>query len=97
MDLRARRGAPVPRRRLVLVLLGEAALFTDWRSHILEPTLSHLLGASRSGSLLILFLGLPCSDALALVQRSIRAILQAISAQAAAEARRLRRLYLGQP
>ena len=92
MDSRLRRAPPVPHRRLVLLLLSEGVLVTDWRSFILGADLCQLLAASRTGS--FLFLGLPSSYDLPRVQRPIRAVLLAISAEAAADARRLRRLYL---
>ena len=94
MDARIRRAPPVPHRRLVLLLLAEGVLVTDWRSSILGPDLGQLLAATRTGSLILLFLGLPSSQELPRVQRPIRAILLAISADAANDARRLRRLYL---
>ena len=94
MDARVRRAPPVPHRRLVLLLLAEGVLVTDWRSSILGADLGQLLAATRTGSLILLFLGLPSSYELPRVQRPIRAILLAISADAANDARRLRRLYL---
>ena len=94
MDARIRRAPPVPHRRLVLLLLAEGELVTDWRSSILGADLGQLLAATRAGSLILLFLGLPSSGELPRVQRPIRAILLAISAEAANDARRLRRLYL---
>ena len=94
MDSRLRRAPPVPHRRLVLLLLSEGVLVTDWRSFILGADLCQLLAATRTGSLILLFLGLPSSYDLPRVQRPIRAVLLAISAEAAADARRLRRLYL---
>ena len=93
MEARVRRAPPVPHRRLILVLLAEQALISDWRSEILGLELNQLFGAARSGSLIILFLGLPDTLELPRVQRSIRAILLAISAETAAERERLRRLY----
>ena len=93
MDARVRRAPPVPHRRLVLLLLAEGVLVTDWRSSILGA-LGQLRAATRTGSLILLFLGLPSSYELPRVQRPIRAILLAISADAANDARRLRRLYL---
>ena len=95
MDARLRRAPPLPHRRLVLLLLlSEGVLVTDWRSFILGADLCQLLAATRTGSLILLFLGLPSSYELPRVQRPIRAILLAISAEAADDARRLRRLYL---
>ena len=94
MDARVRRAPPVPHRRLVLLLLAEGVLVTDWRSSILGADLGQLRAATRTGSLILLFLGLPSSYELPRVQRPIRAILLAISADAANDARRLRRLYL---
>ena len=94
MDARVRRAPPVPHRRLVLLLLAEGELVTDWRSSILGADLCQLLAATRTCSLILLFLGLPASSELPRVQRPIRAILLAVSADAADNARRLRRLYL---
>ena len=95
MEARIHRAPPVPHRRLILLLLAEQALISDWRSEILGRGLNHLFGAARTGSLIILFLGLSETSELPRVQRSIRAILLAISDQTAHDRRRLRRLYIG--
>ena len=94
MDARIRCAPPVPHRRLVLLLLAEGELVTGWRSSILGADLYQLLAATRTCSLILLFLGLPESYELPRVQRPIRAILFAVSADAADNARRLRRRYL---
>ena len=60
----------------------------------LGADLYQLLAATRTCSLILLFLGLPESYELPRVQRPIRAILFAVSADAADNARRLRRRYL---
>ena len=75
MDARIRRAPPVPHRRLVLLLLAEGELVTGWRSSILGADLYQLLAATRTCSLILLFLGLPESYELPRVQRPIRAIL----------------------
>ena len=94
MEARVRRVAPVPHRRLVLLLLAEGEQVSDWRSTILAPALPELLGATRTSSLVLLFLGLDETFQLQSAHRSVRAVLFATSASAADDARRLRRLYL---
>ena len=89
-----RRVAPVPHRRLVLLLLVEGEQVSDWRSAILAPTLPELLGATRTSSLVLLFLGLDETFDLYSVHRSVSVTFASISASAADDARRLRRLYL---
>lgn len=81
----------------MLLLLAEQALIADWRSEVLGVSLDQFLAASRTGSLIILFLGLPDSHDLPRTQRSIRAVLLAISSETRAENRRLRRLFLAGP
>ena len=95
MDHRVARAPPVPHRRLILLWLSEASLDRGWRSEILGPSLRHLLGALRPGSLIILSLGLPGTYTLQSVSREHRAILLQTSEIVSNVRRRLTLLYHG--
>ncbi|CAE7377974.1 unnamed protein product [Symbiodinium sp. CCMP2592] len=85
MAARRRELPPVPHRRLLLFFLEEEEEVRDWRSEIRGLDLENLLGASRTNSLVLRFLGLDFSYELFCVNRAVRVILLATSDFAAAD------------
>lgn len=88
--------APQPLHRLYLLLLWEGLEDRSWLSEIVEPSFVGVLGATRSGSYVLLSLSPDDRRALMRVNRNTHRVFQGITDDVMHRHRELRRRMAGQ-